>query len=339
MKLADRKNRHEKPFVADSRVPFTLDLGGKILKAYLIIRGTVTLAGGTTSGAVAGRGGPSNLIKKIVVRCTGAGRRYPDTVAVDCTPDELLTYDICQYGKFSSDLGAVDLGDGDAGTYEIYTSIPIYFADSNYRRQYATGMNADPNAFSAIQVEVQTGDIKNCFIGNDRTATYNLTLEWRDERDNSMSGDTLILVQEGHTALINAAQDRFTDGSMPKDGAFLFWHLMTEVNAPTVRTLSDAILDKVVIEGENFSLDLKERDLRQTLITDGWYDKAQTATGQYVIEFTDGMITRAVPARTLDAKFKVLNPTGANLDGLHFYTRRVFEPKDYDPKVMAEYKG
>ena len=66
------------------------------------------------------------------------------------------------------------------------------------------------------------------------------------------------------------------------------------------------------------------------MFDDWWLDASQSATGLYFIDFTDGMLSGSVAAAGLDAKFKVANPGGANLDDLSFYTRRAFSPTAFN---------
>jgi hypothetical protein len=329
MKFTDRQNRIEKEFLKNSRLTMTLPLGGKIQQGKVVLKGSVTIANGNANGTLVGEGGPINLIKRVIVRANPApGSRYLGGKVVDCTPRSLLRYAMLQRGKFLGDLGASALGSGAAGTYDVYLSIPIYFQDTNFRRASATSLNADPAAYQSIQVELETGDLTSCFTGNDRDLDVSgLKVHWVDDRQD-LAGDSFVLFQEDHTTLIPGAQKRFQDGSMPSDGAFLQWLIMTETNAPTVQTLADTILEKVELNGQKTDYMFFPEDLRQKMYDDAWVDVDQTLTGIYLADFCDGLISNFEPASTLISKFDVKAPSGANLDGLHIYTRRLFAPQN-----------
>src|SRR6185312_15195757 len=91
------QNRQSKPFIPNSKVIFTLPLGGKIRAGIVSLAGSVVVSGGTTSGTVNGEGGPANLIQRIYVRATpGAASRYPGGDIVDMTPRALLRQAVTQ---------------------------------------------------------------------------------------------------------------------------------------------------------------------------------------------------------------------------------------------------
>ena len=57
---------------------------------------------------------------------------------------------------------------------------------------------------------------------------------------------------------------------------------------------------------------------------DEWYDPGQSGLGQFFLDFTHGLLQNSNPAIGMATKFDVLNPSGASLDKLTFYTRRVY---------------
>lgn len=327
------QNRLSKPFIANSKIIFTLPLGGKIRAGIVALVGSVNISGGTTSGTVNGEGGPINLIQRIYVRVTpGASSRYPGGDIVDMTPRALLRYAVTQRnGKFIADLLANTLGGGAAGDNTVYTPIPIFFADAAQKYSLTTALNTDrdPNTnqpvYASVQVVVETGDLASCFTGNDRTVDYSgLTVQWIDDRI-AIPGDTSVLYQESHEMLIAATNKRALDAAMPQDGDFLSWQILGQQSAAL--TLSDGLLNRVVAEGpaldyDKYALDIREHDFR-----DEWYDPSLTATGMYFIDFTDGAIqANRVPAGSLGVYFDVNNVSGANLDSLEISTRRVYAP-------------
>jgi hypothetical protein len=331
MAFEDRRNRSSWPFIGGSSVIFSLPSGGKVLQGRLIITGNLVVSGGTTSGTAIGEGGPINIIKRITVTATrAAGSRYPGGKIVDCHPRSLLRYAIAQHsGKFIGELSGSTIGNGAAGTYPIYLSIPIYWADPTLRNQVQTSLNLDPQdsagnpIYSNVQVQVDTASsLALCFSGNDRTCDFTgLTVQWDDDRL-GLSGDTIPIIQEDHEMLIATTQTRAADFALPQDGAFTQMLILAELG--TYRTLADSLLNRVTITAPTLNFDEYGNDIRQKMYDDEWWDPSQAGIGQYFIDFTNGAIQNSNPARAVAALFDVNNVSGANLDQLHFYTRRVF---------------
>lgn len=333
MAFEDRKNRFQYPFQPDTKIMFTLPPGGKILQGRLILTGQIVVSGVTVAGTLQGEGGPINLITRIKIFATAAGgSRYPGGTILDATPRSLLRYAITQHnGKFIGEQSGSTLGSGANGTYDIYLSIPIFFADSTLRNNIATALNADlvdPTGapiYSSIQVEVDTGDLTTCFAGNNGAVNWSgLTLQWDDDRL-GLAGDTNVLYQEEHYALIGAAQARMLDPAMPQSGAFTNWLLMAEASG-SAYTLSDAILQRVTSAAATYNFDEYAPDIRQKMFDDEWVDPAQPATGLYFIDWTNGTLNNANPAAGIQSMFSVLNPSESNLDQLRIFTRRFYPP-------------
>ena len=326
MAFEDRKNRAMYPFNPGTSVVFTLPEGGKLLQGRVIITGTVNIAGGTTNGTGAvGEGGPLGLVKRITVTANRlASSRYPGGKIVDCTPRSLMRYSITQRGgKFATELSGSTIGGGAVGAYPIYLSIPIYFADPTLRNQMQTALNLDHGTYNSVQVQVDlASDLTGCFAGNDRSiATSNLTVQWQDERL-GLSGDTIPLYQEDHIVLIQSAFSRLQDAAMPQDGAFTCLQILTEAGAG--RTLADTILNRIIIEGSSLSFDEFANDIRQKMFDDEWYDLSTAAAGQFFIDLTEGVLLNSNPAPGMLTQLDVNNPSGAGMDQLRVYTRRVF---------------
>ena len=323
MAVTDRRNRAMQPFIPNSKLIFTLPLGMKIMKGNIIITGQIGVSGVSVAGTQLAEGGPVGLVKQIYVTATPAnGSRYPGGMIVNCTPRSLLRYAIAQHnGKYISEINASTLGAGANGTYNIYLSIPIYWADTTLRNAVGTSLNADPANYASIQVEVDTGDLTSCFVGNNGTVNWSgLTVQWADERAD-LPGDTLVLYQEDHAMLIAATFPRAVDYAMPQDGSFCSWTILQEQGI--YATLSNALLQRVTIQGANLTYDKYTYDIQQQDLDDEWLDPATPITGWAHIDFTDSALQNIVPAQGLTAQFQVTNVSGANLDDLRFYTRRV----------------
>ena len=328
MAFGDKKNRLTTPFVPNSKLIFTLPLGGKILEGKVILTGQIVVAAGTANGTPLGEGGPINLVKRVIVYANpAAGSRYAGGKVVDCSPRSLLRYAATQHnGKFIAEQSGSVLGSGANGTYNIYLSIPIYFADSALRNNVQTALNTDPGVYTSVQVEVDTGDLTTCFTGNNGVVTWSgLQVQWADNRV-GLAGDTNTLFHEDHWFLIAASQQRAFDQAMPQDGAFLSWLILAEQSAEY--TLSDALLQRVQVDGSPISFDKYAQDIRQGMLDDEWLDPSQTGTGMYFIDWTDSSLGNSVLASSLQTRFQVANVSGANLDDLLISTRRVFAPAE-----------
>ena len=330
MAFEDRRNRLSLPFNGGSPAIWSLNPGGKVLQSRIIIAGSLVVSGGTTNGTVVGEGGPVNLIKRIQITATrAAGSRYAGGKLGDCHPRSLLRYAITQKGKFVTELFGSTLGNGAAGTYPIYMSIPIYWADPTNRNQVQTALNLDPldstgaPIYSNVQIQVDlAGDLTGCFAGNDRVANFaGLTVQYDDDRL-GFGGDTIPLVQEDHDMLIPTTQTRAVDYGMPQDGAYTSWMILAE--AGTSHTLSAALLNRVTLTAPTLNFDEYSNDIQQKMIDDDWYDAAQSMTGQYFLDWTNGLLLNSNPAQGIANLFDVNNVSGANLDQLKFYTRRVY---------------
>jgi hypothetical protein len=317
--------------IAGSPVVFTLEQGLKILRGCVILSGTVGISGGTTSGTKIGEGGPVNLISRIKVTANrAAGSRYPGGDLVDCHPRSLLRYAMTErLGKYLAELADSDLGNGDEGTYPIYLSIPIYWGDATLLNQVQTALNADGqdtngNAiYRSIQVQVHlASNLASCFAGNDRVLDLSdVMVEWVDKRI-ALNSDTVPLVQEDHDFLIETTQSRARDNGLPQDGSFTSWLFMAEQG--TVRTLADTLLNRITVKAPTMNLDLYAPDIRQQMIDDEFLAIGETGAGLFFLDFTEGLLQNSNPAAGISAEFDVNNPSGANLDRLKVYTRRVY---------------
>lgn len=331
MAFEDCTNRSQLPVNAGTPCVFTLPPNGKLLRGEIIIAGNVVISGGSVNGAIVADGGPVNLISWIKVTANrAAGSRYPGGRIVDCDPRSLLHFATTEtQGKYVAEQSGSVLGSGAAATYPIYLSIPIYFADAALLNEIQTGLNMDlvdstgAPIYSSVQVEVDFAkDLSGVFTGSDRVLDMSgLTCQWVDDRL-AIASDTVPIVQETHVAQIGAANRRFQDYSLPQDGSFTSWLLMTEQGA--VNLLADTILNRVTVMSPTLTLDLYAQDIRQRMIRDGWYDPATTMTGQFFVDFTHGLLQNSNAAAGINLKLDVNNPSGANLDQVRFYTRRVF---------------
>ena len=238
--------RAQFPFTPGVPVVFNLNPGLNILRADVIIKATVTITGGTTSGVPIGEGGPVNLIRRIrVIANKPAGSRYPaQAPLVNCSPQSLLRRAMIESnGKYVGELNGSLLGGGDAGVYTIYLSVPIYFGDSVQKNNVQTALNMNPQdsqgnpVYSAVQVQVElAASIDELFAGSDRVMTVAGMVNYGDIRL-GLSTDTTPLFQEDHYALIQAPNEEFVDPAMPADGAFTEWLIMAQQGTPWLAAL------------------------------------------------------------------------------------------------------
>lgn len=332
MAFEDRQQRAEFPFTLGVPVVFNLNPGLKVLKGNVIVEATVTLAGGTTNGTAIGEGGAINLIRRIrIIANKAAGSRYPNGAILNCSPQSLLRYATIQHqGKFVGELtGNGALGNGAAGAYTIFLSIPVYFGDSTLLNGVQTALNMDLKdsqgnpIYSAVQVQVElAATAAELFYGNDRALTVAGTVRWADDRL-ALTSDTIPLVQEDHYALIQAAFEEFVDPAMPQDGAFTAWLILAQQGGPEF-ALSDAILNRLRMQGTGLNFRQNWYEIKQDMIDNGFYDPSQSLVGQFYLDWTKGLLGNSNAAAGLQAQFSVNNPSGAGLDRLRVYTRRVY---------------
>jgi hypothetical protein len=327
MKNSDRMNRFQNPFNADSQSLFNLPLNGKILRGRVILTGSIVLSNVTAQGTAKGEGGPVNLIDRVILHANPApGSRYPGGEIVFCTPRSLLR--VAQryhFGKFVAEQAGSTLGAGAAGTYPIYLSIPIYFADPTLKSGFLTSLNADPTAYQSLQVEVRTADIGACFSGWAGDVDYsNLQVQWEDARENT-ANDSYVVWQEDHRLYIPNSNKRAVDLVMPSDErAFTDWLLLEEQSVQ--QNLASTLLNRVTLNGTALNYDLYKKDILQAMIDNRQYDPSQNLAGINFINFTDGLIGGAVAASGLQNLFDLNNVSGANEDDLLIYTRGLVSP-------------
>ena len=320
----DRKNRLTSPY--QKQVVFDLPMGQKIERGAVVIKGTVTLAGGA-AGTVLGEGAPTNLVTRVFVRANPANTRYSGGEIVKCGARSLLRYSQLQHnGKFIAEQAGSVMGNGAAAAYAIYISYPIYFSDPTLRyHDFTTALNTDAGSYESVQVEVDLDTtLLQSISGYAGTMdTSQLQVQWVDKRAQA-AGDTHTVFQEDHTVLIGAAQDRMLDNAMPRDGAFLHWLMMAQAGATF--TLADTILNKLVLRGSTVDYKLYAKDIRQEMYDDEWLDPGVAGAGLYFVDWTNGFLQNSLIASTLQAEFDVNNPSGANADSLLIFTRRLFAP-------------
>jgi len=335
MAYEDTMQRAEFPFTPGVPVVFNLNPGACIVEGKVQIEATVTISGGTTSGTQIGDG-IVNLVRRIRVLANKAApnangaSRYPDGALVNCSPQTLLRYATIEHqGKYVAEQSGSNLGNGAAGVYNIFLSIPIYFGDSVLLNNVQTALNMNPTdsqgrpIYSAVQVQVElAAALSELFSGNDREMVVAGMVRWDDTRL-ALSTDTIPLKQEDHYALIMAAYEEFVDAAMPNDGAFESWLILAQQGSPGLQ-LSDGLINRLKLQGSQLNYKRNWQAMRQAMIDDGWYDPAQTMTGQFFIDWTHGLLANSNAAAALQHQFSVNNPSGAGLDRLRIYTRRVF---------------
>jgi hypothetical protein len=335
MAYEDRMQRAEFPYTPGVPVVFNLNPGANILVGKVAIEAQIVISGGTTSGTPIGDG-ICNLIRRIRVLANKAApnangsSRYPDGALVNCSPQSLLRYAIIEHsGKFVMEQSGSVLGSGAAGTYNIYLSVPIFFADSVQKNNVQTALNMNPTdsqgrpIYSAVQVQVELAqNLSELFSGNDRAMAVSGMVRWEDDRL-ALTNDSTPLKQEDHYALIQAAYEEFVDPAMPNDGAFESWLILAQQGQPAL-ALSDAIINRLKIQGTGLNFKQNWQAIRQQMIDDEWYDPSQSATGQFFLDWTHGLLANSNAAAGLQHQFSVNNPSGAGLDQLRIYTRRVF---------------
>lgn len=333
----DTQYRAEAPFNLGVPVVFNLNPGSNITYGCVNIEATVTISGSAAAGTVVGEGGPTNLIRRILVLANKApanqngSSRYPNGALVNCTPRSLLRYATIEHqGKYVGELSGSNLGNGANGVYDIYLSIPIFFADPAANlNQVQTSLNMNPidsqgrPVYSQVQVKIDVAAaIGELFSGNNGDIAVAGMVRWLDKRI-KLPVDTVPLKQEDHEVFIQQPQEALVDFGLPNDGAFTQWLIMAQQGQPGL-VFSDAILKRLECWGPTVNFKHSWQDMRQAMIDSDFYDPSQSMTGQFFKDWTNGVLTNANPAAGLLTKFAVNNPSGAGLDNLLIYTRRVF---------------
>lgn len=334
MAFEDRRNRANFAYQPGGSVIFTLPPGLKVLRGHVILTGSIVVANATAGSGLIGEG-IANLVKRVYVTANrAANSRYPGGRIVDCGPRSLLRYAMTQrQGKYLLDLGGVNFANGANGTYTFYLDIPIYFGDATFQNETWTALNLDladsqkNPIYSSVQVQIDlASDLSGCFQGWSATSAVNfsgLVVQWADERL-AIASDTVPLVQEEHYALIAATQTRMIDPGMPVDGSFTSWLFLAEQNINASKALSQSLLNRVTASSSTLNFDLYSNDIQQGMLDEGFYDPAQSLTGQYLMDWTKGLLQNSNPAAGIDLKLDVNNVTGANEDQLRIYTRRIY---------------
>lgn len=333
--------RAEQPIYPGVANIFTLNTGLNVTRAWVTIDATITITNAGGAGTPIGDAAIANLaasrlIRRIqVLASPGPGSRYPKGPLVDCSPRSLLRFAMVQReGKLFGDLlGNGSLGAGAAGAYEVYFTIPIYFADEanlngSQANSTALNMNARDSqglpVYSSVQVKVDiAAALGEIFSGTAGTFAVAGMLRYGDKRLDLSATDTLPLKQEDHISLIRGEQDQFPDQLLPQDGAFTQWLIMAEQGQPGY-TLSDALIKRLEIQGQYLNFKKKWLEIREAMLDESFFDPSQTLTGLGYLDWTDGILQNANAAATIQAYYSVLNPSGSGLDQLRVYTRRVY---------------
>jgi hypothetical protein len=331
MAFEDYQVRDEQPIQLGAPLVFNIPQGLNVLRGDIVIDATVTIVNAGAAGTAVGEGGPIDLIRHIkVLASKAAGSRYPNGALVDCSPRSLVRYAVTERsGKLVGELFGSTLGAGVAGVYEIYLSIPVYFADSTNFNEAQTALNmnaADSQGnpiYNAVQVKIDfAATLAEIFSGTGGAMTIAGMARWLDKRI-GLTSDTLPLKQQDDIEIIMAPQERLVLRAMPSDGLFTSWLLMPEQGQPAL-ALSDAIVNRLHLEGTTISYSQKWEAIRQAMIDDGFYDPSTTMTGQLFVDFTQGLLANANAAAGLQHWLSVNNPSGAGLDQIRYYTRRYF---------------
>jgi hypothetical protein len=338
MAYEDRYQRGTQPLILGSPNVFDIPGGYNILQGKIIIDATLTISGSTAAGTAVGDGGALNLFRRIRMIANPAApnqngsSRYPAGALIDVTTRSLLRYAITQRsGKYMTALqGDATLGGGVNGAYPIYLEIPIYFYNPNLINPFQTALNMNQvdsqgrPIYSKVQLQLDVAQLlTEVYAGNNGALAAAGTIRWADDRLDLGSGgtDTLPLVQEDHYAVIQSASTQYVDGGMPNDGLFESWMVMAEQGAGYA--LSDAILNRVRMTSPSLNFFEIWQTIRSAMYNDAFIDPSQSATGLFFFDWTKGQLGNSNAAAGLQAQWELNNVSGAGLDRLRIYTRRI----------------
>ena len=179
------RNMFQTNFVPNSRIVFDVPMGHSLRKGSVILKGSISVSGGTTSGKAFPGAGPFALIERIRVTATPApGSPVCRGRILDSGVTELLRYGIHREGgKSLMDQSDSMLDAGAAGSYRVSVEVPIYFAAADALSPHFQVLCFDGDDHSKLQVEVFTGALDSIFAGNDREVDYSrLQFRWLDNR-------------------------------------------------------------------------------------------------------------------------------------------------------------
>jgi hypothetical protein len=333
--------RFKKPFNSNNEVLFELGMGGKILRGNVVLSGAITIVNAGAAGAARfAEHIYAGLVKRIIVETVASNGRYTSGVKRDLSGAKLLRRAMFFRKKFLSELKGV-VGSGAAGTYNIYLSFPIFFAQPDLKRPIETALNADIDAagngkaYSSIKVRVQCGDKTTTMNGNAGVWDFSaLNVEWYDHRE-AVDGDTYEIVEIEKEFLIPGASTQQTDDTWESQGDVLDFIFSTQTGssgAAAGPVYADTILNRIVVESDTADFDLFRDELHQLMYDYDEIDTAQAFTGVHHVNFvTSGMLSKCPRAGSCVVKYDVLNPSGSNLDSINVITRRKFKPAGFVP--------
>lgn len=292
-----------------------MELGAYLCQLRIVLRGTLTVAGGAANGTSLGPN-PANLFTRFEVDAATKGVA-PGGKIKNLSPRMAVSRRIFDRGFLQPDLSLGAGGfNGAAAAYVLNQSIALPFsmpggattADSGLAgRPFDTALKLD--AYNDVRVTATFGGRDTQFTGNDRTFTYTSTvLDIFDERefpDKDNQGGSWVLYDEDRVVNLLAANTEFpVREQLPADGNYtdILWIAET-----TNQALSDAIINQVRLQaGTEQFLNLPEDDLKH-MQQEYVSDLATVMTGMYYTPIVrGGRLMGALPG--VSAVLDVSNP-------------------------------
>lgn len=313
----DFKNRQRETFVENGTLTYDVLRGGYIEKIVMMLRGSLTVAGGTVNGTSLGEN-PGNLLQRFFVDAAPIGQ------IKSLSPRSLIRNTIFDYGRLISDTALT----GAAGTFTILQPFFLHFALPTLISPIEAALESA--AFTSIQVRALLGGRDTQFAGNDRTFTYtSLNLDLLDQRE-VMSGRTAVVFEDDIFRLISSANTRFSISDFPLGQRYLDQLYVFET---TNQALSDAIMNRLTVQsGGAVFADAFEDDFRMESFR-SLKDAATALTGVHkwwASPLTGGkqILRGAVDARSLSQMSAVLDVSNPGTDRVIVNSRRILLAED-----------
>lgn len=324
------------PFTPKAPNYFDFDLspGWGTTHIDVMLRGPITLSGGTTSGTSIGPN-PGGLIQQIKVDAAELlGGFYSGGTIFDCTPRSIQIARIYDEGFEQSDLFTPNGLTGAAGTFNILTNYRINFAMPRAVRPIETALRKDQ--FGQLKITIKTSDIPTMLLGNDRAVDYSGlyidVIEHCEYLDSYYPHATPYM--DDLFVTINAANKKLQlDAELSATESYIDALVISET---TNDALSDSIVNSVAAWSEKDNFWNLENDQIKVLQLSASVDAVQSFLGLYRVECAPGFDTHngllggALPR--LKLQFDVSNPGGAGNDRLIVCTRRVVPTTYKAPK-------
>ncbi len=300
-----------------------VELGVYLTQIYAIVRGSLTISGGTANGTSLGEN-PGNLFcQRIEVNADpAAGSGYPGGQLVSAGPRTLLRRRVFDRGFYQNDYYQAAGITGAAGTFSFALPFEIPFALPRLVKPFDTALRL--GAYADVMMKITNGSRAAQFSGNDRTFDYS-AMVWDIVEYREYAGDyaSLVLYNDDKLIPVNNSSARFpVNSELQQPEAFLdaLW-----IGETTNQVLSDGVINRVqLFTGTELFYDQETNHIKLSELE--FVADAAQATGLSGLYYTpivkDGQLGGAQTGLTA-----VLDVTKTGTDQIWLSTRRVARPR------------